>query len=170
MFLEHMLLFFFNHTCSKWKLPGQGSNLSHSCGNPGSLTHCVGPGVEPVLPKRQHWSRNVVLLCIDGVMSPHHALKLTCYLKITVFVLWIRWQQRSTTTSAECLLELPPSGCMSRLKSRQKRRESGKRGLSVPVMKTWRRSYPRATTRELSRKWKLGSEGRSLPWTVALDD
>lgn len=36
------------------EFPGQGSDLScigdlyHSCGNSRSLTHCAGPGIEPV--------------------------------------------------------------------------------------------------------------------------
>ena len=30
------------------EFPGQGSDPSRSCGNARSLTHCTGPGVEPV--------------------------------------------------------------------------------------------------------------------------
>ena len=30
------------------EIPGQGSDLSCSCGNTGSLTLCAGPGIEPV--------------------------------------------------------------------------------------------------------------------------
>ena len=42
--------FFFGYTCSIWKFPDQGRNLTRSCdlcrsrGNPGSLTQCDGPG------------------------------------------------------------------------------------------------------------------------------
>ena len=47
------LLFFFGRTCSIWKFPGWGLNLScicdlnHSFGNAGSLTHCARPEIEP---------------------------------------------------------------------------------------------------------------------------
>ena len=58
-----LLIFFFffslfSHTCSIWKILGQGSNLSlscdlhHSCSNTGSLTHCAGMGIKP-MPQRQ---------------------------------------------------------------------------------------------------------------------
>ena len=30
--------------CGLWKFPSQGSNLSHSCGNTESLTHCNAVG------------------------------------------------------------------------------------------------------------------------------
>ena len=34
---------------------GKGSDLSHNCSNTWSLTHCAGPGVEPV----SHCSRDI---------------------------------------------------------------------------------------------------------------
>ena len=54
---EVPILFFFSFhfwpPCSIWKLLGQGSDLSHShnlsrsCGNAGTLTHCTRLGIEP---------------------------------------------------------------------------------------------------------------------------
>jgi len=50
--LKTKLFFFFIHTCSICKFPGQGQtlscsfNLHHSCGNARSLTHCTAPGIE----------------------------------------------------------------------------------------------------------------------------
>ena len=46
--------FSFLTTPQHMEFPGQGSdpsrgcNLSHSCSNTGSLTHCAGPGIKPV--------------------------------------------------------------------------------------------------------------------------
>ena len=56
-----ILTFFspYGHIHSVWKFLGQGSNSSHSCdlhyscGNPGSLTHCTGLGIEPAPAQRQ---------------------------------------------------------------------------------------------------------------------
>ena len=59
------LFFFFGSTCSIWKFPGQGSNLScrcglrHSCSNTGSLTHCARPRVKST-SQRQHWIPNLL--------------------------------------------------------------------------------------------------------------
>ena len=50
---------FFGCTHEMWKFPGQGSNpswrynLCHNCINPGSSTHCTGPGIKPAPPQRQ---------------------------------------------------------------------------------------------------------------------
>ena len=44
------------------EFPGRGSHrscdLCHTCGNAGSLTHCAGPGIEPMSAQlqRHHWS------------------------------------------------------------------------------------------------------------------
>ena len=52
-------LSFSSHPRRTEKFPGQGSNPNcscdqhHSCSNPGSLTHCVGPGIRPARPQRQ---------------------------------------------------------------------------------------------------------------------
>ena len=64
-------VFFFSRTHSTWTFPRQGinpchsCNLHHSCSNTGSLTHCAGPGIEPMPSQRQcqilnplHHSRN----------------------------------------------------------------------------------------------------------------
>ena len=53
VFLLLLLFFFFSLTLSIWRFPGQGLNLSHSCSNVGSLTHCTGPGIEPAPLERQ---------------------------------------------------------------------------------------------------------------------
>lgn len=45
---------------------GQGSNpncrcdLHHNCGNAGSVTHCTGPEIKPLLPQRQCWIFNLM--------------------------------------------------------------------------------------------------------------
>ena len=44
---SNSFFFLFWPPCSIGKFPGLGSDLSHSCGHAGSLTHCVGPGIEP---------------------------------------------------------------------------------------------------------------------------
>ena len=61
--LTSSLLFFplFSHTQSIRKFLGQGSNLSHNCGNTGYLTHCVELRIKPALPQGQCWILN--LLC-----------------------------------------------------------------------------------------------------------
>ena len=49
----------FSHTRGTWKLPGQGSNpshscdLGHSCGIAGSLTYSARPRIKPESPQRQ---------------------------------------------------------------------------------------------------------------------
>ena len=40
-------LFLNGCTHDMWKFPGQGLNPSHSCNNGGSLTHYLGPRIEP---------------------------------------------------------------------------------------------------------------------------
>ena len=61
--------FLFDHTCSIWKFPGQGSNPSHSCGlchncsNAGSLTKDARPRIKPTLPQRQ---RQILTCCTTG--------------------------------------------------------------------------------------------------------
>lgn len=57
-------LFLFWPPHSIWKFPDQGSNpswrynLQYSCSNAGALTHCAGPGIEPMslLLQRHHQS------------------------------------------------------------------------------------------------------------------
>ena len=50
--MDQMYFSFFGHPTRHMELPGQGSdpslicNLSHSCGNSGSIAHCAGPGPE----------------------------------------------------------------------------------------------------------------------------
>ena len=41
------LFFGGGHSSGIWKFPSQGSNLSHSCVNPESLTHCPTVGTPP---------------------------------------------------------------------------------------------------------------------------
>ena len=61
------LCFFFGPTCDIWQFLGHRLNLScscdvsHSCSNISSLTHCTRLWIEPVPPQRQHWILN--LLC-----------------------------------------------------------------------------------------------------------
>ena len=56
--LGRFFFFFFSHTCSVWKFPGQGWNpscscsLRHSCSNAISSTHCTRLRVESMLPQR----------------------------------------------------------------------------------------------------------------------
>ena len=70
--LSHFIILFYLFLAAPWhmELPGQGSdpssshNLSHSCGNAGSLTHCA-RGWNPVLP-HHHQSHGA------RVGAPHH--------------------------------------------------------------------------------------------------
>lgn len=54
-----LLHFFLGRTHSIWTFAGQASNpscccnLHHGYHNPGSLTHCAGPGIETAPPQRQ---------------------------------------------------------------------------------------------------------------------
>ena len=48
---DYKQTFFYCLTCGIWKFPGQGLNLSHSCSNTRSLTHCAVQGIEPVPPQ-----------------------------------------------------------------------------------------------------------------------
>ena len=54
LFILLLLFFFYGCTYGIWMSLGQGLNLSCSCdlshsyNNAGSLTHCAGPGIEPV--------------------------------------------------------------------------------------------------------------------------
>ena len=58
--------FFFLAAPTHMEFPGQGSdpshslNLSLSCGTAGSLTHCAGPGIEPVSQHSQDTANPVV--------------------------------------------------------------------------------------------------------------
>ena len=64
--LIYFYFYFFSFLAALWHMEflGQGSNLSwscdlyHSCGNARSLTHCAGPGIEPMslLLQRHHRS------------------------------------------------------------------------------------------------------------------
>ena len=52
----------FNCTHDKWKVTGQGSNPSHSCGNTGSLkAHCARLRIKSMPPQRERWIINVLL-------------------------------------------------------------------------------------------------------------
>ena len=76
------LFFFFlsGRTCSIWKFPGQGSNLSHrcnlyhSCSDDGSLTHCTELGIEPNNRSCCSWTLNPLChsgnSCINPYMVP----------------------------------------------------------------------------------------------------
>ena len=81
---NHLLIFFWwgGGSHSTWKFLGQGSdprcscNLCHSCSDARSLTHYAGPGIEPVLPLRQHCILNpcaTVELPVDLEDSPGEA-------------------------------------------------------------------------------------------------
>ena len=64
-FFSFLLFYFFGHICAILKFPGQGLNLSHSCGNAGSL-YCTGLGIEPVTPQRQHWILNLLFIAVNS--------------------------------------------------------------------------------------------------------
>ena len=79
----HVFFFFFGHTGSIWKFPGQASSVSCSCylhhsySDTGSWIHCAGLGIGSALPQRQHQifnllhhSRNSSNL-VFGFLGPH---------------------------------------------------------------------------------------------------
>ena len=69
------------------ELPGQGSDLSHSlelshsCGNTGSLTRCARPGVEPMFQGSQDAAHPIVSqweLLKDKLTKLRDVKKVTC--------------------------------------------------------------------------------------------
>ena len=58
---HYNFIFFFCHTNSIWKSPGQGLNpscscyLHCSCSSAGSLTQCAGLGIKPAPPQQPEW-------------------------------------------------------------------------------------------------------------------
>ena len=80
---------FFLATLWYMELPGQGSGLrcswelSHNCGNTGSLTHYAGLGIKPapqcskdpdnpVVPQREFWGKPLRHIINKGMSYPHY--------------------------------------------------------------------------------------------------
>ena len=80
--LVSLLFFFFSFLATPWHVecPGQGSYssrscyLSRSCSNAGSLTHCGGPGIEPVSHRSQEATDPIVL---QGELQGRQSLKIS---------------------------------------------------------------------------------------------
>lgn len=90
-----------------WKIPGQGSNLSHSCSSATSLPCCIRPGIEPLPLQRQCWILNLwqhrenspelifvnsvrsvfrlLILCMDVQLFQHHFWKRLSLLHVVMF-------------------------------------------------------------------------------------
>lgn len=64
-----MFLFLFSLLAAPWHMefqgqgsdPSQGHDLSQNCSNIESLTHCAGPGIEPVSQRSQEAPDSILL-------------------------------------------------------------------------------------------------------------
>ena len=83
-------LFHFLAALRHMEFPGQGSDpshshgLGHSCGNARSLTHCVGPGIEPAI---QHSKRLLIPL--------HHSRNSSIMLSIFIHAVACKYSIQS---------------------------------------------------------------------------
>ena len=115
-------IFFNGHTHGIWNSPGQGSNLSHSFSNDGSLSHVPGPKIklhlsskQPEPLKRQCGILN--LLCRGGNSTSYPLLQAN-YSKLSDFIVTIITLLLFLTAQLDDWAQVGPSCSYSQAKDK----------------------------------------------------